>query len=59
MRQDIRGFKYEMVNIFKMNEWKTPAMKEDQFSKKSRNLVSMILWPHSPLHKKGKVSGIF
>lgn len=33
-----------MVNIFKMNQWQTPVLKEDMFSKKSRNLVRSLTY---------------
>ncbi len=44
MRQDIRTFRYELLNVLKMNDFKTPNLKNEQgaIGKKSRNLERQI-----------------
>ncbi len=42
VRQDISSFRYELINILKMNDMKTPAVKDGDsgvFGKKSKDLV--------------------
>ena len=41
MRQDIRSFRYELLNVLKMNDFKTPNLKDQggAIGKKSKNLV--------------------
>lgn len=42
VRQDIRSFRYELINILKMNDMKTPNMKSDDagvIGRKSKDLV--------------------
>ena len=41
VRQDIRSFRYELINILKMNDMKTPNMKSGDgvIGRKSKDLV--------------------
>ena len=44
VRQDIRSFRYELINILKMNDMKTPQMKGESgvIGRKSKELERMI-----------------
>ena len=43
VRQDIRSFRYDLINILKMNNMKTPNVKEDcAIGRKAKDLVKNI-----------------